>query len=81
MKTQYTVLPAIALFAAMFTQTASANPAVELFKKLDADGDGFLIIKEVESKTDITENFEDGDANNDGKLDMNEFQAMDVTDE
>ena len=81
MKTQYAVLPAIALFAAMFAQTASASPAVELFKKLDANGDGVLTMKEVESNADIAENFEDGDDNNDGKLDMAEFQAMDVTDE
>ncbi|MGB5396666.1 MAG: EF-hand domain-containing protein [Gammaproteobacteria bacterium] len=81
MKTLNTLITTAAFCAALFAQTASANPSVELFKKLDKDGNGVLTPKEAEANTDIAENFEDGDDNNDGKLDMAEFQAMDVTDE
>ncbi len=81
MKTLYSLITTAAFCTAMFAQTAGANPAVELFKKLDADGNGVLTPREAEANADIAENFEDSDDNNDGKLDMAEFQAMDVTDE
>jgi Ca2+-binding EF-hand superfamily protein len=67
------------LLAALFTQTAAASP--EAFNKLDVDGDGFISMQEIEEDPDLAEVFEDGDDNEDGKLDMVEFEKLEAADD
>lgn len=79
MKKQMGVVAA-ALLGAVFTQSVGAT-AAETFKQLDTDGDGMLTVEEADPNPDLVEAFEDGDENGDGKLDMAEFEKLEISDE
>ncbi len=70
-------------FFVLALQAASAGADQAVFETLDANGDGFISVEEasVSSNEDLVDSFEDGDENNDGKLDFAEFEKMEVTDE
>jgi Ca2+-binding EF-hand superfamily protein len=72
-----------AAFSVFALQAVPAGASQAMFETLDADGDGLVTLEEAEasSNDDLIESFEDGDENNDGKLDAAEFESMDVTDE
>jgi hypothetical protein len=73
----------VAAFFLFALQAVPAGAGQAMFETLDADGDGFVTVEEVNASDndDLIESFEDGDENNDGKLDAAEFESMDVTDE
>jgi len=67
--------PAPAVPVASATQTASPNEAV--FKRVDADGDGFISKTELEkADANLGKDFDRFDIDKDGKLSMTEFDAM-----
>ena len=73
----------VAAFSVLALQAASASTGQEAFDTLDTNGDGFISVEEVNSSSneDLVDSFDDGDENNDGKLDLAEFEKLEVTDE
>ncbi len=71
----------IAVFGILLSQTAAADDAAEAFRLLDVDSDGFVTLVEAEVNPELVDSFEDGDDNDDGKLDLVEFTKLEVTDE
>ena len=59
----------------------AAVDSAEMFKKLDIDADGYITVEEAEAHADLPDAFADGDANEDGLLDMAEFAKLEITDE
>lgn len=82
MNIQLPTVAAMALLTAFFAQSAIAaadlDKSVETFKKLDVDNNGFISLKEAEANPDLDDAFVDGDANEDGKLSMAEFEKMNM---
>jgi Ca2+-binding EF-hand superfamily protein len=92
MKTRFFAAPALALFAVLFAQAASAegitteaadsesntDSATAMFKKLDANNDGYISAAEAQASPDVEEAFGEGDTNGDGQLSLDEFVKMEV---
>lgn len=81
MKIQMPVFAIVVLLFAFFAQPAGASDNAAAFTALDVDGDGFLTIEEAEPNADLVDEFEDGDENNDGKIDMAEFEKLEISEE
>lgn len=85
MKKYLGIVAAVALLGVLFGQAAlasiDADAKAELFKSFDLDGNGLLDQNEAEADPDLYSSFEDGDANEDGTLDLAEFQKMEIKDE
>lgn len=56
-------------------QAAVDGAAMENFKKMDADGDGFVTAREAVSALITTEAFQAADVDKDGKLNTDEYAA------
>jgi len=54
-------------------QSAVDESAAEAFKKVDADGDGYVTVQEADTGLISKEIFMAADTNKDGKLDIEEF--------
>lgn len=68
---------AAALVASAPAQAASEKIIEsEVFSALDTDGDGFLSLQEAEKSELVKAGFKDFDADQNGKLDLNEFNAL-----
>lgn len=81
MKKTITAVAVVAALGLAMPMTLAADELKEIFKQLDTDADGFVSKQEAESDPDLLDSFDDGDNNEDGKLDMAEFEKMDVADE
>lgn len=62
-------------WGATAAQAAVESKAPEVFKKLDADGDGFLTAREAVTGMIATEVFIAADRDNNGRLDTEEYVA------
>ena len=73
----------VAAVSVLALQAASATAGQEAFQTLDSNGDGFVTLEEAEASAndDLIDSFGDGDENNNGKLNPEEFEKMEVTDE
>ncbi|HVS26807.1 MAG TPA: BON domain-containing protein [Burkholderiales bacterium] len=61
-------------------ELAQINPNTEaFFKKYDANHDGFLTRRELKGRRDLLRVFDEADADHDGKLDLDEYAAAEVT--
>lgn len=79
---KYVPFAAVALLlSALVGHSAVADDNAEIFKKLDVDANGLITKDEAEANTSIAGSFDDGDSNEDGMLDMDEFAKMEVVDE
>lgn len=74
-----------AIFAGIAAALVASAPAQaaaekfiesEAFAALDTDGDGYLSLQEAEKSELVKANFKDFDADQNGKLDLNEFTAL-----
>ena len=81
MKNRTGVAAAAALLIGLFTQVAFAGADAKVFQSLDQDGNGFLTFEEAEANDDLAGAFEEGDENQDGMIDMEEFQKLEIDDE
>jgi len=75
------VLAATALLSAMLAQAVGAGTNAEAFNALDTDGNGLLTPQEAATNSALADAFEDGDLNDDGQLDMTEFEKLEISDE
>jgi hypothetical protein len=48
----------------------------EAFRKLDADGDGYISEGEAAAHPDVAANFKKADVDHDGKLNLEEFETI-----
>ena len=81
MKPSLNIISMAALFAALVIPPVLADDNAAAFKKLDADGDGFISEYEALSHDQVADAFTDADENNDGQLDMTEFAALEINDD
>ncbi|MEW5789262.1 MAG: EF-hand domain-containing protein [Pseudomonadota bacterium] len=68
------IAAALGLMAGM-AQAAVDDTAMDAFKKMDADGDGFVTAREAVSGLITTEAFAAADKDKDGKLNTDEYAA------
>lgn len=73
----------MAVLAMLLAQTTTADETAELFQQLDTNADGFIDMDEAEAHADpdFPDSLADGDDNDDGKLSLEEFVKLEVTDE
>ena len=69
------------LLGALLMPVASANDSTEVFHKLDANSDGFISREEARAHPELPDAFDDGDENDDGRLDMSEFSKLEITED
>ena len=81
MKGPFSVISAATLLASLLTQPVFGDDNAEAFSKLDINGDGFITEQEALAHAGLIEVFGDGDENSDGRLDMDEFSVLEITDE
>ena len=81
MKVSSRVISMAALLGVLFLNPLYADDNAEAFSKLDADGDGFITDREALVHSELPDVFEEADENGDGKLDMEEFAKLEITDE
>ena len=84
MKMEIGVVTAMLVLGAMVIHPVAAetNSVAEHFKKLDVDSDGFITLQEAEKTDDLDEEaLNEGDMNDDGQLDLAEFEKLEITDE
>lgn len=84
MKTKFAAFAVATVIAFMSVSpvfAASDEDATAMFKELDTDGSGTISMDEAEAHPNLAGSFAEGDANEDGQLDMEEFQKMEVSDE
>lgn len=81
MKIRTGVAAAAALLIGLFTQMALASADAKVFQSLDQDGNGFLTFEEAEANDNLAGAFDDGDVNQDGMIDMAEFEKLEIDDE
>lgn len=76
MKTASMVVLALsaAAVSVVFAQSGSAD-LKDAFKKLDADGNGYVTVQEAEKDRSVLEQFNRLDTNGDGRLNQQEFEA------
>ena len=71
-----------AMLFSLFAQTAAAGEDdSKVFMALDLDGDGYLTFQEAEPNDALAGAFKEGDENQDGKIDMAEFEKLEIDDE
>ena len=81
MKVCFSAVPMAALLGALLANPVFANDDAKAFKKLDINNDGFITDTEALAHEELPEVFEEADENGDGKLDMDEFAKLEITDE
>lgn len=81
MKVAFKAISMAALLGALFFNPLYADDNAEAFLKLDANGDGFITDREALVHSQLPDVFEEADENGDGKLDMEEFAKLEITDE
>ena len=81
MKRSLGVAAIFALSTALSMQSVGAGDRAEIFTKLDANADGFISVQEAEAHDDLPDAFADGDMNDDGRLDSEEFAKLEIDDE
>jgi len=85
MKKTLGIVAAVALLGVLSGQAAvasvDADAKADLFKSFDLDSNGLIDLNEAEADPVLQSAFEDGDANEDGTLDLAEFQKMEMKDE
>ncbi len=81
MKMHIRVVTAVALLGAMLAPPVFADANTEAFKALDTNGDGVVSMQEAQANDNVADEFADGDANDDGVLDMEEFAKMEIGEE
>jgi len=81
MKISRTVISMAALLGALLIQPLPADDNISAFSKLDVDRDGFITETEALAHAELPDAFAEGDENNDGRLDMDEFAKLEITDE
>lgn len=77
MKSKMSVVTVMAVLAFLLAPPVAADAKIEMFNRLDVDGNGSISQQEAEAHEDLPEVFEDSDVNDDGQLDMGEFEKID----
>jgi Ca2+-binding EF-hand superfamily protein len=78
MKVFSPVIPMAALVGALISAPAFADDNTEAFQKLDLDNDGYISEHEALAHSELPEAFEDADENSDGRLDLAEFNKLEI---
>ena len=81
MKVSLYVIPVAALLAALLVHPVLADDNARAFSKLDVDGDGFITEYEALAHAELPDAFADGDENNDGQIDLDEFSKLEISDD
>ena len=81
MKVSLHVIPMAALLAALLVNPVLADDNARAFSKLDVDGDGFITEYEALAHAELPDAFADGDENNDGQIDLDEFSKLEISDD
>ena len=81
MKVFTTVISMATLLGALQIPPANADGNSEAFRKLDVDNDGFISEYEALAHDQLPDAFEEGDDNSDGRIDLDEFLRLEISDD
>ncbi|MGD2172826.1 MAG: hypothetical protein PVI79_09810 [Gammaproteobacteria bacterium] len=81
MKVLTSAVSVAALLGALQIQPVCADDNRETFRKLDIDNDGFISEYEALAHDALPDDFEEGDENSDGLIDLDEFLKLEISDD
>ena len=81
MKVLISVISMATLLGALQIQPAYADGNSEAFRKLDVNNDGFISEYEALAHDALPDDFEEGDENSDGQIDLDEFLRLEISDD
>ena len=76
MKILLALLIALSISSYVLAGEAKMGSDEDTFSSLDTDHDGFLTMEEVTTLKGLPEKFDEADSNQDGKLALEEFNAV-----